>query len=135
MVDRHRRHMEACHRSKETCGTQQGQAYLHRRRKMVEEGYSQEGGDYGDPGNGGYMNDMSGGHGMMPPRAPFGPPGPSSTIPKARPNYTKLGTCTKRDFNVMVGLTGMNRPYQIRHAISRPPNPANAVPARIQTKR
>ncbi|KAL2039909.1 hypothetical protein N7G274_007312 [Stereocaulon virgatum] len=47
-------------------------------------------GDYGDPGNGGYMNDISGGHGIMPPRAPFGPPGPSSTIPKARPNYTKL---------------------------------------------
>ena len=54
-------------------------------------GYLQDGGDYGNPGNGGYMNDMGGGHGMMPPRAPFGPPGPSSTIPKARPNYTKLG--------------------------------------------
>ena len=51
----------------------------------------QEGGDYGDPGNGGYMNDMSGGHGMMPPRAPFGPPGPGSSMPKTRPNYTKLG--------------------------------------------
>ncbi|KAL6719228.1 Serine/threonine kinase [Lecanora helva] len=52
--------------------------------------YPQESGDYGDPGNGGYMNDMSGGHGMMPPRAPFGPPGPGSAIPKPRPNYTKL---------------------------------------------
>ena len=50
-----------------------------------------EQGDYGDPANGGYMNDMSGGHGMMPPRAPFGPPGPGSTVPKSRPNYTKLG--------------------------------------------
>ena len=55
--------------------------------------FSQEEGDYGDPGNGGYMNDMSGGHGMMPPRAPFGPPGPGSTMPKKRPNYTKLGRC------------------------------------------
>ena len=54
-------------------------------------GYPNEEGDYGDPGNGGYMNDMSGGHGMMPPRAPFGPPGPGSTMPKTRPNYTKLG--------------------------------------------
>ena len=54
--------------------------------------YMQDAGDYGNPGNGGYMNDLSGGHGMMPPRAPFGPPGPSSAIPKARPNYTKLGT-------------------------------------------
>ena len=54
-------------------------------------GYPQEEGDYGDPGNGGYMNNMSGGHGMMPPRPPFGPPGPGSTMPKSRPNYTKLG--------------------------------------------
>lgn len=52
---------------------------------------SDEQGDYGNPENGGYMNDMSGGHGMMPPRAPFGPPGPGSGTPKSRPNYTKLG--------------------------------------------
>lgn len=33
-----------------------------------------------------------GGHGdMMPPRHPYAPPGPSSTIPKSRPHYTKLG--------------------------------------------
>ncbi|KAK4693226.1 hypothetical protein P7C71_g4134, partial [Lecanoromycetidae sp. Uapishka_2] len=57
--------------------------------KDGSQGY-QEGGDYGDPGNGGYMNDMSGGHGMMPPRAPFGPPGPGERMPKSRPNYTKL---------------------------------------------
>ena len=50
-----------------------------------------ESGDYGDPGNGGYMNNMSGGNGMMPPRAPFGPPAPGSSVPKSRPNYTKLG--------------------------------------------
>lgn len=37
------------------------------------------------------MNNMSGGNGMMPPRAPFGPPGPGSAMPKTRPNYTKLG--------------------------------------------
>ena len=53
-------------------------------------GYVEQG-DYGDPDNGGYMNDLSGGHGMMPPRAPFGPPGPGSAMPKTRPNYTKLG--------------------------------------------
>lgn len=53
---------------------------------------SSEGGDYGDPGSGGYMNDMSGGNGMMPPRAPFGPPAPGSSIPRSRPNYTKLGS-------------------------------------------
>ena len=54
-------------------------------------GYGQEGADYGDPGKGGYMNDISGGHGMMPPRAPFGPPGPGERTAKPRPNYTKLG--------------------------------------------
>jgi classical protein kinase C len=45
---------------------------------------------YGDPGPGGYSQ-LSGGHGMMPPRAPFGPPPPSMGMPKARPNYSKLG--------------------------------------------
>ena len=53
-------------------------------------GYVEQG-DYGDPANGGYMNNPKGGHGMMPPRPPFGPPSPEATIPKSRPNYTKLG--------------------------------------------
>ncbi|KAL8719118.1 MAG: hypothetical protein Q9225_003830 [Loekoesia sp. 1 TL-2023] len=53
-------------------------------------GYLGDSGDYGDPGNGGYGNALSGGHGMMPPRAPFGPPPPGSTMPKSRPNYSKL---------------------------------------------
>ena len=50
-----------------------------------------EEGDYGDPSGGGYSNELSGGTGMMPPRAPFGPPGPGAAVPKSRPNYTKLG--------------------------------------------
>ena len=54
-------------------------------------GYDTERGDYGDPGPGGYTSNLAGGHGMMPPRAPFGPPAPGSTIPKPRANYTKLG--------------------------------------------
>ena len=59
--------------------------------KAGASGYISEGGDYGHPSHGGYMNDMSGGHGMMPPRAPFGPPAPGSSMPRTRPNYTKLG--------------------------------------------
>lgn len=55
-------------------------------------GYLGESGDYGDRGTGGRMNDLSGGHGIMPPRAPFGPPAPGSSMPKPRPNYSKLGT-------------------------------------------
>jgi hypothetical protein len=53
-----------------------------------QRGYGGDAGDYGDPGPGGYNQ---GGNGMMPPRAPYGPPGPTSTMPKARPNYSKLG--------------------------------------------
>jgi len=46
-------------------------------------------GDYGDPGPGGYSQ---GGTGMMPPRPPYGDPRPySAPIPKARPNFSKLG--------------------------------------------
>ena len=59
--------------------------------KDAGSGYMSDSGDYGNPGAGGYMNELSGGHGMMPPRAPFGPPAPGSGMPKSRPNYTKLG--------------------------------------------
>ncbi|KAL9097010.1 MAG: hypothetical protein Q9165_000974 [Trypethelium subeluteriae] len=46
-------------------------------------------GDYGDPGSGGYSQ-LNAGHGLMPPRAPYAPPGPSAGTPKARPNYSRL---------------------------------------------
>ncbi|KAL9596462.1 MAG: hypothetical protein Q9219_005768 [cf. Caloplaca sp. 3 TL-2023] len=52
--------------------------------------YVGDSGDYGSPGRAPYGNVLSAGHGMMPPRAPFGPPAPGSTIPKSRPNYSKL---------------------------------------------
>lgn len=56
-------------------------------------GYITDSGEYGDPGPAGYMgqDNLSGGHGMMPPRAPFGPPAPGSAMPKVRRDYTKLG--------------------------------------------
>ena len=53
--------------------------------------YGMEQGDYSDPGPAGYTGEMGAGTGMMPPRAPFGPPAPGSTMPKTRPNYSKLG--------------------------------------------
>ncbi|KAI4238996.1 MAG: hypothetical protein LQ349_000677 [Xanthoria aureola] len=52
--------------------------------------YSVQSSDYGDPGAGGYIEDLSGGNGIMPPRAPFGPQAPGSGIPRSRPNYSKL---------------------------------------------
>ena len=52
-------------------------------------GYYGDSGDYGDPGPGGYSQ---GGTGMMPPRAPYGDPRPyNAPMPKARPNFSKLG--------------------------------------------
>lgn len=44
--------------------------------------------DYGDPGPGGYSQ---GGTGQMPSRAPYSDPRPFAPVPKARPNYSKLG--------------------------------------------
>ena len=58
--------------------------------KDSKNSYAGERGDYGDPGPGGY-SDLGSTHGMMPPRAPFGPPGPAAATPKARPNFSKLG--------------------------------------------
>jgi len=46
-------------------------------------------GDYGNPGPGGYS--QGGAPGMMPPRAPYAPPGPADRTPRAKPNYSKLG--------------------------------------------
>ncbi|KAI1106971.1 hypothetical protein F4804DRAFT_256228 [Jackrogersella minutella] len=50
------------------------------------------GGWSGDRGSYGSLPySQIGGHGdLMPPRHPFEPPGPSSSIPKPRPNFTKL---------------------------------------------
>ncbi|KAK5165471.1 Serine/threonine kinase [Saxophila tyrrhenica] len=45
-------------------------------------------GDYGAPGPGGYS--QGGAPGLMPPRAPYAPPGPADRSPRARPNYSKL---------------------------------------------
>lgn len=90
-------------------------------------------GDYGDPGPAGYSGEMGAGTGMMPPRAPFGPPAPGSTIPKTRPNYSKLGPsiflshARKRTAN---GLG--DRSDQIRYSLSRTQNPAHVVTVGIQ---
>lgn len=54
--------------------------------------YMADSGGYGDPGPGGYSQQLSGGQALMPPRAPYAPPGPAAGQPKARPNYSKLGT-------------------------------------------
>ena len=51
--------------------------------------YGHDRGDYGDPGPGGYSQ---GGTGQMPSRAPYADPRPySAPMPKARPNFSKLG--------------------------------------------
>lgn len=51
--------------------------------------YFQDSGDYGDVGPGGYSQ---GGTGKMPGRAPYADPRPyNAPVPKARPNFSKLG--------------------------------------------
>jgi classical protein kinase C len=52
-------------------------------------GHGGGGGDYGNPGPGGYS--QGGATGLMPPRAPYAPAGPADRSPAARPNYGKLG--------------------------------------------
>ena len=52
--------------------------------------YGGQSGGYGDPGPGGYSQ-TSGGHGLMPPRGPYAPPGPTSGVPKQKANFSKLG--------------------------------------------
>ena len=42
------------------------------------------------PAGGDYSQQLGGGSGMMPPKAPFSPAGPGQGVPKARPNYSKL---------------------------------------------
>ncbi|KAI7270665.1 Protein kinase [Hortaea werneckii] len=53
-----------------------------------QQGFAGGSADYGAPDQGGYS--MGGGAGLMPPRAPYAPPGPSDRSPRARPNYSKL---------------------------------------------
>lgn len=57
--------------------------------KDASGGYMGQTGDRASYGSTQYS--QIGGHGdMMPPRHPFAPPGPSSGMPKSRPNFTKL---------------------------------------------
>jgi classical protein kinase C len=95
-------------------------------------GFPDAGGDRGGYGTLDYST--VGGHGdMMPPRHPYAPPGPSSAMPKTRPNYTKLGQYTRRSV-VPSLLTPLRRSHQVRHAAPGTPNPAHAVTTRIQAQ-
>jgi classical protein kinase C/novel protein kinase C epsilon type len=69
-------------------------------RRIEQEGGGspgQRGGPAPPPKDGGYFGEdeagyPQGGSGSMPSGAPFSDPRPYAPIPKARPNYTKLGT-------------------------------------------
>lgn len=54
-------------------------------------GYMADQGGYGNPPPRGYQDQLGAGTGMRPPRAPYGPQPPVGAMPKARPNYSKLG--------------------------------------------
>lgn len=71
--------------------------------------FANERGDYGDAGPGGYS---AGNSGMMPPRAPYGDPRPFAPVPKARPNYSKLGMLQSAT-NMRRANENLRRSYQI----------------------
>ena len=71
-------------------GSQQGIGRAAMSSQDGGRGYPGDGSSYGEPGSGGYSQ-LSGGHGLMPPRAPYAPPGPGSGGPKPKPNYSRLG--------------------------------------------
>lgn len=70
--------------------------------------YFGDSGEYGDAGPGGYSDGRSG---MMPPRAPYGDPRPYSAVPKARPNFSKLGKISER--HGLHIITDASRSHQI----------------------
>jgi Hr1 repeat len=69
-------------------------------------------GGYGDPGSGAYTQ---GGTGAMPPRAPFADPRPFQPVPKARPNFSKLG----RTQTISQRVISVTDPVQISSSTTR----------------
>ena len=74
-------------------------------------GYPPEKGGYGDTGQGGYMDQLGAGQGVMPSKPPYGPSAPGSAIPKVRPNYSKLGKALSFIEVYREVLTIYDRPY------------------------
>jgi len=91
-------------------------------------GYTEAASDMG--GYGAQEYSQVGGHGdMMPPRHPYAPPGPGTGMPKARPNYTKLGMLEVLRF--LQWLIFGNRFDQIRYALPRTTDSTYALTARV----
>jgi len=90
-------------------------------------------GSYGNPGPGGYS--MGGGNGLMPPRAPYAPPppGPQSTTPRNRPNYSRLGMslCLLK---LLIICSRVYRSHQSRHSSPWTPHSAHAFATGIQAQ-
>ena len=94
-------------------------------------GYAPERGGYGDPGSGGYMDQLGAGKGTMPSKPPYGPSAPGSAIPKARPNYSKLGKIPHLWELFLEVLTIYDRSYQSRYSIPWTSISTYAVPANL----
>lgn len=94
-------------------------------------GYPQ-GGEYGDQSQD--YSQLSGGNVMMPPSAPFARPGPASSMPRGRPNYSRLGKVLRLlKFESSTDLA--DRLDQSRYTASWASNPTDALAARIQVER
>lgn len=95
-------------------------------------------GDQASYADGSVQYAQVGQHGdLVPPRHPYAGPGPGSGMPKARPNFTKLGVCQnpRRAPRPSLLTVACLRSRQIRHATPRPPNPAHALPDPVQAQR
>ncbi|KAI9370604.1 hypothetical protein BJX61DRAFT_85696 [Aspergillus egyptiacus] len=85
------------------------------------------------------------GGGNMPSGAPFKDPRPFAPVPKARPNYTKLGKLVQVDAHYLGDSLACTRIHeahamidsrldQIRYTVPWPEDPAHVIPARVQAK-
>ena len=89
--------------------------------------------DYEDVGAGGYGQ---GGTATMAPRGTRGDLRPySAPVPKARPNFSKLGALHATMHNCAETIDWCYRSHQIRHSIFRSQDSTYALPARIQAIR
>jgi Hr1 repeat len=88
-------------------------------------------GDYGDPGSGGYNQ---GGTGTMPPRAPFADSRPFQPVPKARPNFSKLGMTRRAVIMAFNRWLTNSRSHQVRYTLPRSEDPAHALTTGVQAQ-
>jgi hypothetical protein len=93
--------------------------------QVADRGYPNRPGEYGTQE---YSN-IDRNNGMMPPSAPFARPGPGNNMPKARPNYSKLGKVFETENRASTDDAG--RSDQMGYTAHGSANTAYAGPTRV----